>query len=431
MASDSPHSVVPVPASAKIFASGGAYVSGVIAFGLNSFAYTTVPGGTLVPGTTIYGLDVATISGDTQVTEPVKSDIASAKYNIKLSAPAVGDITVTYGTKDFSTVAGERYFPFSSSHTFHAGESSYSFEVPILGDGIPQPAQEFSVSITSISTNSYVQGVYTSGDPVYTSISDYMTIPENSSLRTPLVDAKYYYELNQDVKNTGINAEVHYNQYGWHEGRNPDAFFSTNGYLAANSDIAKAGINPLTHYDQFGWKEGRDPSAAFDNELYLAHNADVKAAGIDPLAHYLQSGQAEGRQIYAAIGKAADFTHGSFDAEYYLLANADVAKAALTSGGDTFAFAFQHYQNNGWKEGRAADAYFDSAYYLAHNPDVAAAGINPLTHYDQVGWKEGRDPSAAFHTNAYLAANPDVAAAHIDPLTHYLQYGADEGRHLA
>lgn len=247
----------------------------------------------------------------------------------------------------------------------------------------------------------------------------------------PLVDDLYYYANNKDVFAAHVDATAHYNSSGWHEGRNPNADFSTLGYLAANQDVAKAEINPLTHYDANGWKEGRDPSANFDNEQYLLHNPDVKAAGIDPLAHYLQSGQAEGRQTYAAIGKASDFTHGSFDAEYYLLANPDVARAALNNGGDTFTFAFQHYQNNGWKEGRAADAYFDSAYYLAHNSDVAASGINPLAHYDQFGWKEGRDPSAAFHTNAYLAANPDVAAAHIDPLTHYLQFGADEGRHLA
>lgn len=253
----------------------------------------------------------------------------------------------------------------------------------------------------------------------------------NEHAGSALVDDLFYSITNNDVWNAKLDATTHYNQYGWHEGRDPDALFSTNGYLAANADVAKAGLNPLAHYDQYGWKEGRDPSVGFDNEQYLARNPDVKAAGLDPLAHYLQYGQAEGRQAYAAIGKASDFNHGSFDAEYYLLANPDVAKAALASGGDTFAFAYQHFDNYGWHEGRMADAYFDSAYYLAHNPDVAAAGIDPLTHYDQYGWHEGRDPSASFHTNAYLAANPDVAAAGIDPLTHYLQYGADEGRHLA
>lgn len=246
-----------------------------------------------------------------------------------------------------------------------------------------------------------------------------------------LVDNLYYDIANKDVFAAGQDPTSHYNQYGWHDGRNPNADFSTTGYLAANPDVAKAGVNPLAHYDANGWKEGRDPSANFDNELYLKNNPDVAQAGVDPLAHYLQYGQAEGRQAYAAIGTTASFTHGSFDPEYYLLSNPDVAKAALAAGGDTFAFAYNHYVNYGSHENRSPDAYFDPAYYLAHNPDVANAHLDPLAHYDQYGWKEGRDPSAAFHTNAYLAANPDIAAAHIDPLQHYLQYGADEGRHLS
>lgn len=250
-----------------------------------------------------------------------------------------------------------------------------------------------------------------------------------------LIDSLFYAQANPDVAQAHGDPVAHYSQYGWKEGRNPDALFTTSGYLAANADVAnadlaKSGANPLTHYDQFGWKEGRDPSAGFDTKLYLKNNPDVAAAGVDPLAHYLSAGQFEGRQAYAAIGDASSFTHGSFDSEYYLLANPDVARAGLAAGGDTFAFAYQHYSSFGWKEARPADAYFDPAYYLRHNPDVAAARIDPLAHYDQFGWKEARDPSAAFHTSAYLAANPDVAAAHIDPLTHYLQYGAYEGRHL-
>jgi len=246
-----------------------------------------------------------------------------------------------------------------------------------------------------------------------------------------LIDSLFYAQTAPDVARAHFDPVAHYNQFGWHEYRDPNAYFSTVGYLAANAGVAKAGTNPLTDYDQFGWKQGHDPSAAFDNELYLKNNSDVAQAGVDPLAHYLAYGQFEGRQIYAAIGPAASFTHGSFDAEYYLLANPDVARAALAAGGDTFAFAYGHYVAYGWHENRKADAYFDPGYYLAHNPDVAAAHVDPLRHFDQYGWKEGRSPSASFDTQAYLAANPDVAAAHIDPLTHYLQFGANEGRHLA
>nr|WP_207546506.1 5'-nucleotidase C-terminal domain-containing protein [Methylobacterium indicum] len=245
----------------------------------------------------------------------------------------------------------------------------------------------------------------------------------------PLVDDLFYLAANKDVLAAGQDADAHYAQYGWTEGRDPNALFSTAGYLAANADVRAAGRNPLEQYDQAGWKEGRDPSAAFDNELYLARNPDVKAAGLDPLKHYIEYGQGEGRGIYAAIGRTADLAvHPGFDAEYYLLANADVARAATGSGKDPFAYAYEHYQTYGWKEGRNPNAVFDTRGYLAAYGDVKAAGIDPLMHYDQYGWKEGRDPSKGFDTTAYLAANGDVAQAKIDPMQHYLQYGAVEGR---
>ncbi|GBU17528.1 MULTISPECIES: hypothetical protein [Methylobacterium] len=245
----------------------------------------------------------------------------------------------------------------------------------------------------------------------------------------PLVDAIFYLRGNQDVARAHLDPGAHYSGSGWHEGRDPNAFFSTNGYLAANGDVRAAGVNPLTHYDSNGWREGRDPSASFDNELYLARNPDVRAAGIDPLTHYLTSGIFEGRQAYAAIGRASDLTvHPGFDAEYYLLANPDVARAAITVGGDSFAFAYRHFEDHGWREGRDPNAFFDTDGYLAAYGDVRAAGIDPLAHYDQYGWREGRDPSAAFDTRAYEATYGDVRAAGIDPLLHYLTNGALEGR---
>ena len=87
--------------------------------------------------------------------------------------------------------------------------------------------------------------------------------------------------------------------FGWHEGRNPNALFDINGYLATYTDVAAANANPLDHYNMFGWHEGRDPSVAFDTTSYLAAYPDVAAAGINPLQHYLQFGVHEGRSAFA------------------------------------------------------------------------------------------------------------------------------------
>jgi|GEM_PF-3000612 len=240
----------------------------------------------------------------------------------------------------------------------------------------------------------------------------------NNNDGSPLVDDLFYYSQYHDVWNAHIDADVHYAQFGWKEGRDPDAFFNTNLYLGANPDVKALNTSPLVHFDLFGWKESRLPSPDFDPRLYLISNPDVKAAHIDPLAHFLQYGGDEGRQPSPA---STPFVGANgFDYFYYLMNNPDVAAAGVD--------AFQHFQTLGWHEGRNPNAYFDVKGYLATYPDVAAAGVNPLTHYSQIGWTEGRNPSPAFDSNQYLLHNPDVAAAHVDPLMHFLRFGIFEGR---
>ncbi|VVT32931.1 calcium-binding protein [Rhizobium sp. EC-SD404] len=243
---------------------------------------------------------------------------------------------------------------------------------------------------------------------------------ENDS--TPLVSSLYYFSRNPDVwqADSGQSSpDFHFANWGWREGRDPNALFSTTGYLGANDDVARAGVNPLVHYELHGWREGRDPSSEFDTQLYLLRNPDVASAGINPLSHYLSAGAAEGRPIYEAIGKRIE--EDGFDREFYLLANPDVAAADID--------AREHFENFGWKEGRDPNALFDTEFYLFFNPDVAAAKINPFAHFDEFGWEEGRNTYDGFSSRGYLEAYSDVADADLNPLYHYLQYGVWEGRH--
>src|SRR5215204_541653 len=234
----------------------------------------------------------------------------------------------------------------------------------------------------------------------------------------PTVDDLFYALRNQDVWAAGVDPDAHYATFGWREGRDPNAFFSTVGYLAANPDVKAAGVNPLDHYNRFGWREGRDPGGNFDTSFYRIHNPDVARANVNPLEHYLQFGRFEARQIFPAVGFSIPST--DFDPEFYLLSNTDVAASGMNPSDHFFTF--------GSKEGRDPNGLFDTSFYLSQNPDVAASGINPLLHYGQFGWKEGRDPSALFSTTGYLAANPDVAAAGVNPLDHFLHSGLYEGR---
>jgi autotransporter-associated beta strand protein/VCBS repeat-containing protein len=238
----------------------------------------------------------------------------------------------------------------------------------------------------------------------------------NNNDADPLVDDLFYYSHYHDIWTAHVDADQHYHQSGWREGRDPSAFFSTQIYLAAYRDVAAAGVDPLVHFDQSGWREGRVPSTAFDPAKYLAANPDVAAARIDPLAHFLASGAQEGRQPFPGTVIAGN----GFDYAYYLQHNPDVAAAGVDP--------LQHFQTVGWKEGRNPNALFDTSGYLATYTDVKNAGVNPLDHYHSFGWHEGRDPSVNFDTTDYLGHYPDVAAAQADPLLHFLRFGAFEGR---
>ncbi|WP_145754662.1 hypothetical protein [Nitrospirillum amazonense] len=123
-------------------------------------------------------------------------------------------------------------------------------------------------------------------------------------------------------------------------------------------------------------------------------------------------------QVRRYIGDS--ITSDGFDAAFYDIINSDVAAAGVDP--------YQHYENNGWHEGRDPSGYFSTTGYLSAYSDIAAAGVNPLSHYNDWGWREGRNPSSLFNTRKYLNAYSDIAAANINPLVHYLQYGAFEGR---
>jgi len=233
-------------------------------------------------------------------------------------------------------------------------------------------------------------------------------------------DPAYYLAQNPDIAAAGVDPLQHYLAYGWHEGRDPNAYFNTNYYRNQNPDVAAVGANPLLHYEDYGWHEGRDPGSGFSVNGYLAANPDVRAAGIDPLQHFLANGRAEGRSALAATPHAVGAQDMLVDRAWYLAQHPDVA----ASGED----ASVHYHRAGWTLGYNPDPLFDTTYYLKANPDVAAARIDPLAHFEASGFREGREPSLAFSDSRYLAGNPDVAAAQLNPLLHYMTYGRYEGR---
>ena len=85
-----------------------------------------------------------------------------------------------------------------------------------------------------------------------------------------------------------------------------DEFFDADFYLEQNPDIAEDGVNPQQHYVEYGWKEGRDPNAVFDTSFYLEQNIDVAEANINPLQHYYENAASD------ELDRYQNQTHQSF-----------------------------------------------------------------------------------------------------------------------
>ena len=152
-------------------------------------------------------------------------------------------------------------------------------------------------------------------------------------------------------------------------------------------------------------------------------------------------------QSFGLEGLGGGLTLLSFDEDFYLAENPDVA-AAIADGafdGD----AEDHYIEFGDAEGRDPNAFFDVAFYFVSNLDVAAlvdigAFETSLSHYETIGVVEGRDnlplPSLSFDASFYLVTNPDVLVSIVNgsfgeaarpeasAFAHFVFFGAAEGR---
>jgi hypothetical protein len=233
---------------------------------------------------------------------------------------------------------------------------------------------------------------------------------DDATVMADLFDPAFYLAEYPDVRAAGVDPAAHFRQYGWREGRNPNAAFDTSWYLRSHPEIEPAGSNPLVHYARVGEPSGARPSARFDPGVYR------RLVGIDP--------QAPALSHFLARAAAGLPPPPGFDARWYLQAYPDVALAE--------ADPFAHYLLYGAAEGRTpgpdaaiieASGLFDASYYLLGNPDVGEQGRDPLEHFCVFGWREGRRPNPYFDPSWYRQTYMRDLPLPMNPLTHYALHG--------
>lgn len=174
-----------------------------------------------------------------------------------------------------------------------------------------------------------------------------------------------------------------------------DSFVDADYYNEIYPDVAVSKITPLEHFVKFGWKEGRKPNRWYSDSLV---NSDliISNPSTPPYVLFLSTTSVKEIESYKNNEKpyphldkghtgcwSCNIMRGDFDPQYYRAKYAD-----LPEGIDVLA----HFCEVGWLEKRDPSPTFNTEYYLQANQDVAKVNINPFVHYLNVGHKEGRKP---------------------------------------
>jgi len=222
-----------------------------------------------------------------------------------------------------------------------------------------------------------------------------------------------YLSLYPDVLQSGINPFCHYVMFGKEEGRKTQndsennefeynkkiiaGEFDSEFYRNQYPNIDSNGLCPLEHFILFGWKEGRDPCAWFSTNDYIQTHLDIKNEGINPFIHFLRHGRYENRHYISSklvdindidsakqidIQKVTDAIEKDFDSKFYLRNYGDIRDGGIDP--------LMHYVLYGWQEGRNPCDWFSSTFYLNRYDDVRVNNINPFYHYLTVGAQEKR-----------------------------------------
>ncbi len=127
---------------------------------------------------------------------------------------------------------------------------------------------------------------------------------------------RFYLDTYPDIRKGGLNPLLHYAVAGKAEGRKAhpgqaiselsasdiaqvESLFDPDFYRAMNDDVSGTDQELLLHYMSFGWRDGRDPAADFSTKYYIDTYPDIRGNRLNPLLHYAKSGKAEGRRPIA------------------------------------------------------------------------------------------------------------------------------------
>jgi hypothetical protein len=231
---------------------------------------------------------------------------------------------------------------------------------------------------------------------------------------SPLVDDLFYLREVPRRWNAHVDADAHYNTFGWQEGRDPNALFSHGHLSFGQSDVR--GVNPLRISTRSAWQEGRLLSLDFSPSQYLAANPDVAAGACRSAACIIccSATRRDGCRSRRPSSSAPAASTTSITWSH----NPDVAAAGVD--------ALQHFRPSAGTKG-AIRTRCSTSTAIWQTTRRRGRERQPARSLQPVRPARGARSVGQLRTpRPYLAAYPDVAAAQVNPLAHYLSNGIHE-----
>jgi hypothetical protein len=370
------------------------------------------------------------------------SDISGYYYHFIQYGDAAGlrgDINTlfqpVYDGVDYSPVFDIGYYSANSTDVSgYFGTDYYQIFMHFLNNGMTEGRRGNDMFYVSFYRGNYPGIAQAYGTDLRSYYYHYMQYGQSEGLRgdtdvyfkpvyenidyTPVFDAAYYYENNDDLKRA----------YGMDKYR------------------------LFMHFLQHGMTEGRKSTDSFDVFYYRHNYPGLVAAYGDDLRscyyHFMQYGQGAGfvADKYFPTYDGVDYSE-VFEFDYYLKKYPAIASAY----GDNYAGIMDHFVNYGMDLGLQGCAAFNPDYYRENYPDVAALLGDDLRayydHYIQSGQKDGLrgdtllsfsliynglDYSLVFDVDYYFAHNDDIKEHFQNDgyaaFMHFINHGMHEGR---
>ena len=132
-------------------------------------------------------------------------------------------------------------------------------------------------------------------------LKHYVMVGDDQGLSpSPLFDTRHY--DTRFRKRHGVNRLLHYGLVARFQGVSPTPWFDADYYLQSNPDVSASKLDALVHFQRWGWREGRSPMPGLDMRQLLSVQPELRVAKGSPLALFADGRLGEAMRMHQLMG---------------------------------------------------------------------------------------------------------------------------------